>query len=102
MNFIEKLAKKIHSENKSLSDLTIILPSERAKKYLTSELFKVYEKPILAPEITTMDKWVKSYSQETVIDKTRALILLYKIHQKANLNNTSPSQLTADISFDNF
>jgi len=102
MNFIEKLAKKIHSENKSLSDLTIILPSERAKKYLTSELFKVYEKPILAPEITTMDKWVKSYSQETVIDKTRTLILLYKIHQKANLNNTSPSQLTADISFDEF
>ena len=102
MKFIPKIAKFIHSEELDLSHLTIVLPSERAKKYLTSALFDVYQKPLISPQMITMDKWIKSYSPETVIDKTRALIRLYEIHQKEVFKSTSDSASYSDESFDEF
>ena len=102
MNFIPKIAKFIHSEELDLSHLTIVLPSERAKKYLTSALFDVYQKPLISPKMVTIDKWIKSYSPETVIDKTRALIKLYEIHQKEVFKSTSETMNYNDESFDEF
>ena len=99
MTFIDKVASRIYEQDLDLSQLTIVLPSERAKKYLTAALFKAYKKPIIAPNITTMDKWVKSYSPESVIDKTRALIQLFEIHQKEAQNPSTPNEA---ISFDEF
>ena len=95
MKFIEKVANYILEEKIDLQHLTIVLPSERAKKYLTSALFKTYGKPIIAPEIVTMDRWVKSYSTETVIDKTRALLRLFEIQLK-------DAKTIEDHSFDEF
>ena len=95
MKFIEKVANYILEEKIDLQHLTIVLPSERAKKYLTSALFKTYGKPIIAPEIVTMDRWVKSYSKETVIDKTRALLRLFEIQLK-------DAKTIEDHSFDEF
>ncbi len=100
--FLQKIAAKIHSDNLDLSHLTIILPSERAKKYLNAALFQEYGTPIIAPTITTMDKWVKSYSPETVIDKTRALIQLYRIHEKSEFKQVTPDAETSNITFDEF
>ena len=82
MTFIEKLANLIKDKNYPLQRLTIVLPSERAKKYLRRALFKAYQKPIISPEIITMDKWIKQYSPYTVLDKTRVLLELYEIHKK--------------------
>lgn len=95
MKFFDKVANYILEEQIELQHLTIVLPSERAKKYLTSALFKVYGKPIIAPEIVTMDRWVKSYSNETVIDKTRALLRLFEIQLK-------DAKSIEDHSFDEF
>lgn len=95
MKFIEKVANYILEEKIDLQHLTIVLPSERAKKYLTSALFKAYGKPIIAPEIVTMDRWVKSHSSETVIDKTRALLRLFEIQLK-------DAKTIEDHSFDEF
>ena len=95
MNFIQKVANYIFDEKLELQHLTVVLPSERAKKYLTSALFTVYGKPIIAPEIVTMDRWVKSYSSESVIDKTRALIRLFEIQLK-------DAKTIEDHSFDEF
>jgi len=100
--FIQKIAAHIHEQNLDLSHLTIVLPSERAKKYLNSALFKVYGKPIIAPNIVTMDKWVKSYSPETIIDQTRALIQLYAIHEKSEFKNGTPNSEIGNITFDEF
>lgn len=99
MNFIQQIANKIHSDELELQHLTIILPSERAKKYLTSELFKVYKKPIMAPNITTMDKWVKSFSPEAVIDKTRALVLLFQLYTECKEHFLNEDKVA---SFDEF
>ncbi|MDX2360570.1 MAG: PD-(D/E)XK nuclease family protein [Crocinitomicaceae bacterium] len=95
MSFIEKVAKHIHKSEQALEHLTIVLPSERAKKYLASALFKEYKRPIIAPAMITMDQWVKSYSEFNVIDKTRSLIRLFEIQLKE-------AKTEEDRSFDEF
>lgn len=100
--FLQKIASRIHEQDLDLSHLTVVLPSERAKKYLNAALFQQYGRPIIAPNITTMDKWVKSYSPATIIDTTRALILLYRIHEKKEFTNASPDAETINITFDEF
>lgn len=81
MNFTDKLAHFIKENDFDLRKLVIILPSERASKYLVKSLVSVYEKPIFSPEITTIDRWVKRYSLP-IIDKTRLLLYLFEIYQK--------------------
>jgi RecB family exonuclease len=95
MTFTEQIAEYIHEKNLDLKHLTIVLPSERAKKYIAASLFKTYQKPILAPEMITIDRWVRNLSDKTVIDKTRVLVKLFKV-QLENLTNEK------DKSFDEF
>ena len=95
MKFVDNIADYIHSNELVLKDLKIILPSERMKKYLQAALYEKYQKPILAPEIITIDRWVKSHSNRSVIDKTRVLIELFKIQLK-------DAKTEEDRSFDEF
>ena len=81
MNFTDRLAHFIKEKDFDLRKLVIILPSERASKYLVKSLVSVYEKPIFSPKITTIDRWVKRYSLP-IIDKTRLLLYLFEIYQK--------------------
>lgn len=80
MKFLKKVVGYIRENKLELNNLTIVLPSERAKNYISRELYFSYQKPIVAPQIVTMDKWVKSHSPNAIIDNTRALLLLYKAH----------------------
>ena len=89
MKFTDKLAQYIVDQQLDLDHLTIILPSERAKKYISASLFRAYGKPVLAPEMITIDRWVKGLSDKTVIDRTRALIRLFKIQ----LIDPSPAKM---------
>lgn len=95
MNFTDYIAGYIQENELDLTKLTIVLPSERMKKYVCASIVKQYGKPVFAPVMITMDQWVKSHSKDTVIDKTRALIRLYEIH----LTQTNGD---ADLSFDEF
>lgn len=95
MKFVDEIADYIHSNELDLEHLTIVLPSERLKKYIASALFDVYGKPILAPKMITIDQWVKGYSPETVIDQTRALLRLFEIQLKN-------AKTVEDASFDEF
>ena len=95
MTFTDQIAEYIHEKNLDLKHLTIVLPSERAKKYIAASLFKTYQKPILAPEMITIDRWIRNLSDKTVIDKTRVLVKLFKV-QLENLTNEK------DKSFDEF
>jgi RecB family exonuclease len=95
MTFTDQIAEYIHEQNLDLKHLTIVLPSERAKKYIAASLFKTYQKPILAPEMITIDRWIRNLSDKTVIDKTRVLVKLFKV-QLENLTNDK------DKSFDEF
>lgn len=95
MKFTDKIADYFYQHEIDFNHVTIVLPSERAKKYVSSSIFNRYQKPIFAPRMITMDQWVKSYSPETVIDKTRALIQLFNIHLQS-------AKSEEDKSFDEF
>ena len=82
MTFVEKIAHYIREEKIPMEHLTIVLPSERVKKYLSSALYLEFGKPVLAPTMITMNQWVKSYSEHVVIDNTRALMQLFEIQLK--------------------
>ena len=95
MKFVHEIAKYIKDNELPLANLKIILPSERMKKYLHAALFEAYGKPILAPQIITIDRWVKELSSQTVVDKTRVLLELFKIQLKH-------AKSEEDRSFDEF
>lgn len=81
MRFLEKVAKHIISEGLDLTHTTVILPSERAIKYLRTELYNAKGGALLSPKMLTIEKLIKSQSELTVIDRTRAMIRLYEIHK---------------------
>ena len=95
MKFTDQIAEYIKENELNLSHLTIVLPSERAKKYIASSLFKMYGKALLAPKMITIDRWVRGLSQKTVIDKTRVLLRLFEIQLK-------DAKSEEDRSFDEF
>jgi len=95
MKFTDQIANYIKDNDLNLSHLTIVLPSERAKKYIASSLFKAYGKALLAPKMITIDRWVRNLSDKTVIDKTRILIRLFEIQLK-------DAKTDEDRSFDEF
>lgn len=79
MKFIDQISHFIKKNDFDLRNLTVILPSERATKYLTQSLFTCYGKPIFSPEIITIDRWVKTHSLP-IIDKTRLLLYLFEMY----------------------
>ena len=83
MKFLKQLAAHIKDKNYDLRSLSIILPSERATKYLAEALLVEYGKPIFSPEITTIDRWVKKHSK-SIIDNTRLLIRLFEMYRETD------------------
>lgn len=83
-SFIEKLANFIKNENYDLQHLTIVLPSQRAKKYLQQELFNAYGKAFFSPKMITMNQWIQASNPLPVIDSSRALFQLYDTHKACN------------------
>lgn len=95
MKFIDQIANYIEEKELELSNLVIILPSVRARKYLEQALVNKAGKPIFAPEITTIDRWVKNCSTFLVQDRLALIMELYKVH----LELLEPEE---DASFDAF
>ena len=83
MKFLKQLAAHIKDKNYDLRSLSIILPSERATKYLAEALLAEYGKPIFSPEITTIDRWVKKHSKP-IIDNTRLLTRLFEMYRETD------------------
>ena len=82
MRFLEKVAIALLETGDKLKETTVVLPSERAIKYLKAELYEANGGPLLSPKMITIDRLVKSNVELTVIDRTRAMIKLFEIHQK--------------------
>lgn len=95
ITFTDKIADYIYSNQLDHKNLTIVLPSERAKKYVAASIFDKYRKPVAAPAMITMDAWIRQHTEKTVIDKTRALIRLFDVQLKT-------AQKDEDRSFDEF
>lgn len=95
MRFLEKVAKQILTDTNDLTKITVVLPSERAIKYLKAELFNANGGALLSPKMITIDRLIKDSATLTVIDRTRAMMRLYEIHK----TNLEPDE---DGSFEEF
>ena len=95
MHFTDQIASYIKENELDIRHLTIVLPSERAKKYIATSLFKEFQKPLIAPKMITIDRWVRELSEKAIIDKTRALIRLFEIQ-------LDKAETDIDYSFDEF
>ena len=78
MKFIDQISTYIKENDFDLRNLTVVLPSERATKYLAESLINSYGKPIFSPEIITIDRWIKKHSLP-IIDKTRLLLYIFEM-----------------------
>ena len=81
MGFVQKIAEFVKEKDLNLGSLTIIVPSDRAINKIKQELARLYARPILSPQIITIDKWMR-VEGKSKIDPTRQLITLYEISSK--------------------
>jgi hypothetical protein len=81
MKFLDQLAQDILSKGIAPKKLTILLPSDRAKRYLINALFKANGGPLISPTILTIDQWVTSLCSNDIIHPTQSLLELYKVYQ---------------------
>ncbi len=81
MKFLDQLAKDILQKGHDPKNLTVLLPSERAKRYLLNALFNANNGPLISPHILTIDQWVAALCPQQIMHPTKALLELYKIYQ---------------------
>ena len=81
MKFLDQLAIKILDKGLSAKSLNVILPSERAKRYLINALFNANEGPLISPNIFTIDQWVEALSNKTILHQTSILLSLYQVYE---------------------
>ena len=86
MKFTDQIADYIYQNQIDLNELCIVIPSKRAQKYIASSLYEKYRKPIFAPQMLTIDEWVKEQCTFHVVDKTSLLFQLYKVHLEIEKN----------------
>jgi ATP-dependent helicase/nuclease subunit B len=95
IKFTDKIAQYIKQEALDLNKLVLVLPSERATKYIARSLYNAFGKPIFSPEMITIDRWVRSCSSRPILDRTRLLIKLFNIQRETYKD-------AIDQSFDDF
>lgn len=95
MNFSDKIVAYIAEHQLDFNHLCIVLPSERAIKYIAASIYKQSGKPVIAPEMLTIDQLIRKCSTKKIVDKTRLLIQLFKIQNENPVN-------IKDKSFDEF
>lgn len=78
--FVDQVTHYLISSEIPLQDWVIVLPSKRATSYLQKSLYEQIGKAFFAPTTITINRWLSSLSQKTIVDQTRLLILLYEIH----------------------
>ena len=82
MKFIDYLAERIIEQNIPFENLTVILPSIRAKKYLEKALIKRISGPTFSPELITIDRWIIDNSGLNIGEPTELLFELYNVHKE--------------------
>ncbi len=90
MKFLDQLAQDIFSRGIPPKKLTILLPSDRAKRYLINALYKANKGPLISPHILTIDQWVASLCSQDILHPTRSLLELYKVYQEVQKEEALP------------
>lgn len=85
--FIKQLAKHISDNYPDLSKLTLVLPSQRAVKYIQKALHEIYQRPFFSPNFITIDVFARSFVDEESVDQVELLFRFYKIYVKLGNND---------------
>lgn len=78
--FVRNIAQFIHDQYPDKSQVTVVLPSQRAGKYIQEELFSIVQKPFFSPRFITINTWIQQLVSETVLSQTELLFQLYEVH----------------------
>lgn len=88
--FLQSVAESLWSRfGNQLSGLTIVLPTRRAKLYLSEYFAKLITTPIWQPKYVTIEELVISSSDLKLVDTYQLLIELYKVYSKHRNVNES-------------
>jgi ATP-dependent helicase/nuclease subunit B len=82
MKTLDQLAEEILARLDKKQAVHVILPSERAKRYLLNALYSQNNGPLLAPHIQTIDQWVTELSPKKILHPTRILLILFEVYQE--------------------
>lgn len=86
-SFIQQIIQEINNKNLDYKNVVIIVPSERMIAYFHAAIFEHSGKPVLSPQIISIDKWVQKNVPYSVVEKTQLLFDLYQVFQKNPVNN---------------
>ncbi|MDR1724776.1 MAG: PD-(D/E)XK nuclease family protein [Bacteroidales bacterium] len=76
-SFLCNVAQNIVNNNKDTEQITVLLPSRRAILYIRNEIGKASEKPLFAPQFTTIDDWIKNNNILQIADEITLVYHLY-------------------------
>lgn len=80
MKFIPYIVHYCQEEQLNLEKSVFILPNIRAKKYLEQAWMEQASTPLLAPQIYTIDQWIKRLSPHPVVPKIHQIFRLFEVH----------------------
>ncbi|MCX2742439.1 PD-(D/E)XK nuclease family protein [Mangrovivirga sp. M17] len=79
ITFLESTARElIDLTNNDFRDVTIVFPGKRAGIFFQRALGKLNDKPIIAPQIYSIEEFFNSFTNRSVISPLQALIYLHK------------------------
>lgn len=82
-NFLDKVAKELLDKYQDkLSDITIVLPTRRARVFLANALQKQITIPIFSPKILSVQEFTELLADMRSIDTIEQLFLFYKIYKQ--------------------
>lgn len=80
--FIEQLVNHITDKHADLSAVTLVLPSQRAVRYIQRSLYQVLQKPFFSPTFFTIDEFCRSFVDVLPVDEVTLLFRFYTIYKK--------------------
>ncbi|HEX9980567.1 MAG TPA: PD-(D/E)XK nuclease family protein [Flavobacterium sp.] len=86
--FLDKLAYRLLNDYQKLDEVVVVLPSRRAKVFLTEALRKQSSGTIFSPLITNIEEFISSLAGIRSIDSTEQLFEFYEVYR----NLTEPDK----------
>jgi len=81
--FLKQVANYLYlSHQEELSELCLVFPGRRAGVFFAAYLNELIEKPILSPEVTTINELISSASDFQQADPVSLIIKLHEVYAK--------------------
>ncbi|MBL0046504.1 MAG: PD-(D/E)XK nuclease family protein [Bacteroidetes bacterium] len=79
--FLKKLATYIHTHYaQNLSEVCVVLPSRRAKVFLKEHLSNVFDKPVWAPQLYSIEDFISELADAESLDSLSTLFEFYTVY----------------------